>query len=58
MITLVKNARVFQDGAWRDAELLIAGEKIEAVARKIDCSFPGMEIIDAEGMRCIPGYLD
>jgi beta-aspartyl peptidase len=58
MITLLKHARILQNGTWMEGELLIAGEKIAAVGPKLDCTFPGMEIIDAEGMRCIPGYLD
>lgn len=58
MITLLKHAHILQNGAWMEGELLIAGEKIAAVGSKLDCIFPGMEIIDAEGMRCIPGYLD
>ena len=41
-----------------EGELLIAGEKVAAVGPDLSCSFPGMETIDAEGMRCIPGYLD
>ena len=51
MITLLKHARILQNGAWMEGELLIAGEKIAAVGPKLDCTFPGMEIIDAEGMR-------
>ena len=58
MITLIKNVRAYQNGTWNEGEILIAGDKIEAMARKIDCTFPGMQVIDAEGMRCIPGYLD
>ena len=58
MITLIKNVRAYQNGTWKEGEILIAGDKIEAMARKIDCTFPGMQVIDAEGMRCIPGYLD
>jgi len=58
VITLIKNVRAYQNGTWKEGEILIAGDKIEAMARKIDCTFPGMQVIDAEGMRCIPGYLD
>lgn len=58
MITLLKHARILQNGSWLEGELLIAGEKVAAVGPDLSCSFPGMETIDAEGMRCIPGYLD
>ena len=58
MITLINNASVFRDGSWKHSDILIAGETVETVADAIDCSFPGLHVIDAEGMRCIPGYID
>ncbi len=58
MITLIQNARVWENGAWVERELLLAGERIEAVAPDAGCSFPGLNVIDAGGMRCIPGYID
>lgn len=58
MITLMKNACVFRGGSWKKSDILIAGESIETVGDRIDCSFPGLVTVDAEGMRCIPGYID
>ena len=42
MITLLKHARILQNGSWLEGELLIAGEKVAAsdVIEKGDCT-PG-----------------
>ncbi len=58
MIRLIRNARVFRENAWRRSDILIAGQRIEAIDDALNCEFPGMEVIDAYGMRAIPGYID
>ena len=58
MIKLIKNVKVFRDGEWKDTEILIAGTSIEKVADKIDVSYSGMEVIDGQGMKAIPGLID
>lgn len=58
MIKLIKNVRVFRDGAWKPSEILIADKRIAQVADTIDCRFDGLEVIDGENMRAIPGYID
>ena len=58
MIKLIKNIRVFRDGAWKPSELLIADKRIAAVDDRLDCRLPGLEILDGRGMRAIPGYID
>ena len=58
MIRLIRNARVFRENAWRRSDILIAGQRIEAIDDALNCEFPGMEVIDADGMRAIPGYID
>ena len=58
MIQLVKNVKVFRDGAWKNSEILIANHKIEMIADTIDCHFDHMTVVDGEGMTAIPGYID
>ena len=58
MIKLIKNIRVFRNGAWKPSELLIADKRIAAVDDRLDCRLPGLEILDGRGMRAIPGYID
>ena len=58
MIKLIKNIRVFRDGAWKPSELLIADKRIAAVDDRLDCRLPGLEILDGRGMRALPGYID
>jgi len=55
---LIKNIKVFRDGAWKDTEILICGQSIEKVADKIDVSYEDLEVIDGKGMRAIPGMID
>ena len=58
MLKLIKNIRVFRDGAWKPSELLMADKRIAAVDDRLDCRLPGLEILDGRGMRAIPGYID
>lgn len=58
MIKLLNNILVFREGAWRPTEILIADRRIARVADRIPCSLEGLEIIDGQGMKAIPGYLD
>ena len=58
MLKLIKNIRVFRDGAWKPSELLIADKRIAAVDDRLDCRLPGLEVLDGRGMRAIPGYID
>lgn len=58
MIQLIKNIKVYRDGAWRPSEILIAGSQIEAIADHVPCVYDGMEVLDGRGMTAIPGYID
>ena len=58
MIQLIKNIKVYRDGAWRPGEILIAGSQIEAIADHVPCVYDGMEVLDGRGMTAIPGYID
>ena len=58
MIQLIRNVKVYRDGAWRPSEILIAGSQIEAIADRIQCDYSGLEVSDGKGMTAIPGYID
>ena len=58
MLTLLKNAEVFRDGAWKKSEILIAENKIAAVDDVLRVTLPGLTRIDCKGMKAIPGYID
>jgi len=55
--TLIKNARLVNEGDIRDADVLIDGERIEKVATGITAP-DDAEIIDANGRYLIPGMID
>jgi dihydroorotase len=54
---LIMNARLVNEGEIHDADLLIAGERIEKVAGNIAAD-SGVEVIDAKGRYLIPGMID
>lgn len=54
---LIKNARLINEGAMSDADVLVCGERIERVDASISAG-DGIEIIDAAGMYLMPGMID
>lgn len=58
MIRLLKNVRVFRDGAWRPSEILLADRRIEAIADHIHCDYDALVVEDGHGMTAIPGLMD
>lgn len=58
MLKLIRNIRVFRDGAWKPTEILIADRRIAAMDDSLAVSFPGLEVLDGHNMRAIPGYID
>jgi len=55
---LIKNARVVNDGATENMDLLIEGHFIKKIARQIDQFAPNTMIIDAKNRYLIPGVID
>ena len=53
---LIKNARLVNEGETRDADVLIAGERIEQVGT--DIAAKDAEVLDAEGLMLLPGMID
>ena len=58
MIKLIQNVYVFRDNQWKMSEILIADQKIEANADRIPINYKDLVVIDGEGMKAIPGYID
>ena len=58
MLTLLKNAHVFAPEDLGTKDILIANGVIEAIDDQLDVQGVEVEIIDCEGMRLIPGFID
>ncbi|MGH8224241.1 MAG: dihydroorotase [Woeseiaceae bacterium] len=54
---LISNARLVNEGAIRDADVLIAGDRIERIDRDIRAP-GGTRVIDAAGKFLLPGMID
>ena len=55
--TLIKNARVVNEGIVTETDVLIVDQRIEKIANHIEPS-PNDEVIDAQGCYLIPGMID
>ena len=56
--TLIKNARIVNEGKSFKGDLLISGEYIEAIGSPLEIKDTHYEAIDASGMFLIPGVID
>ena len=56
--TLIKNARIVNEGSTFNGEILIEGEYIKSIDTKIDVTGERIKIIDANGSYVIPGLID
>ncbi len=54
---LIKNARLINEGAITDTDVLVKGERIEKVAASIDAD-ERTEVLDANGRFLMPGMVD
>ena len=54
---LITNARLINEGAIRDADVLIKGERIEKIGRSIAAT-DNAEVLDAAGLYLLPGMID
>jgi len=56
---LFRNCEIYSPGYLGKKDVLIAGTKIASIENNINISgIPGMEIIDATGMKLLPGLID
>ncbi len=58
MLTLITNVRVFAPHALGSMQVLIAGDRIAAVAEQIDLSGKELDIVDADNGILLPGIVD
>lgn len=58
MLTLIKNAHIYAPDDLGVKDILIAGEKIERIAPKIELPKEYVNVIDICGMKAVPGYID
>ena len=56
--TIIKNAKIINEGEIFESDILIEGQYISKVAKSISPNFPNTIIIDAEGNYVIPGLID
>ena len=54
---LITNARLINEGAIRETDVLVKGDRIDKVAPQIEAS-DGIEVIDAAGKYLMPGMID
>ena len=60
MIKIIKNVDVYSPLHLGKKNILIAGERIAAIADDIDApvGFPAVEVIDGKGRLAVPGFID
>jgi len=58
MIKIVKNAEIYSPEYLGKKDILIGGEKILAIAEKIEIANVAIEVIDANGKIVLPGLID
>lgn len=61
MVTLIRNAKVYQPEYAGAKDILVLNGKIAAVGEKLKADFGGsveVEELDAEGMAAVPGFID
>lgn len=58
MITLIRNAQVFNPDALGVRDVLVSGGAIAAIDDRIDLTGQALEVIDADGRWLLPGFVD
>ena len=61
MVTLIKNAKVYQPEYAGVKDILVLGDRIAAVGENLRADFGGsveVEKLDASGMAAVPGFID
>jgi len=56
--TLIKNAKIVNEGKTFDGDILIENEIIKQIDASISAKWPDVTIIDAEGKHVLPGVID
>ncbi len=60
MIKIIKNVDVYSPLQLGKKDILIAGERVAAIADDIDApvGFPAVEVVDGRGRLAVPGFID
>ncbi len=58
MLTLIRNAEVYAPASLGLQQVLVAGERIAAIAEKIDLTGTAVTTVDAGGALLVPGLVD
>jgi len=58
MFTLIKNAEVYAPHLMGKQDILLCNEKIIAIEPNISFDFGEVDVIDAEGLVAVPGFID
>ncbi len=58
MIYLIKNAHIYAPEDKGMNDVLVVNDKIAVMDKKLHIGLPGMEVIDAQGRRLVPGLID
>lgn len=60
MLTLIKNADLYAPAHLGLGEVLIEGDKIGMVGRRLGIpeDLPGLTVVDAQGRKLVPGFID
>ncbi|MBC3757013.1 dihydroorotase [Hyunsoonleella sp. SJ7] len=56
--TLIKNAKIVNEGTIFNGDILIEGEFIKRIAKSISAKSADVRVIDAEGQHVLPGAMD
>jgi dihydroorotase len=56
--TLIKNAKIVNEGTIFNGDILIEGERIKQIQDSISAKWADVQIIDAEGKYVLPGAID
>ncbi|WP_299225483.1 dihydroorotase [uncultured Psychroserpens sp.] len=56
--TLIKNARIVNDGKITEGDILIEGERIKEVSESISAKSADVTVVDVEGNYVLPGAID
>lgn len=58
MFILIKNVHIYNPYDIGIKDVLVAGEKVVRIDEKIDFSYDEIKIVDANGKKLIPGFID
>ena len=55
---LIKNAEVYDPSPRGRQDILVVNDRIAAIGKDLCPNLPDVEVIDGEGMKAVPGFID